>query len=124
MRTPAFAAAARRPSANLPGFTNADPVRVQIALMNLSELISARTCVAIEQLDLVAEAAHQLGLVGQIGDLARLERDDQIPGRLEFGVDVEFVEIADEAIEVLAPEALERFDLVREPGQSVPDAVA
>jgi len=61
---------------------------------------------AIEPLDLIAVAGEQLGLVVQIGQLARLERHHQVPVLLELGVDVEGAQVADETLEVLEAEAL------------------
>jgi len=79
--------------------------------------------VAIEQLDLVAEAAEQFGFVDQVGDLTRLEGHHEIADRLELGVDVVVAEVVREALEVLAPQALEGLDLTREASEPVACAV-
>ena len=61
----------------------------------------------VEQLGLVAEPAHQLGLLLEVRELVRLERDDQVAGRLELGVDLEPLQVGGERVEVLEPEPLE-----------------
>ena len=78
---------------------------------------------AVEQFGVVAEPAHELGFLLEVGELARLERDDQVAGGLELGVDLEPLHICGERVEVFEPEPLELVELGAETRQAVADPV-
>ena len=59
----------------------------------IGEFTSRPDLLGVEQLRVVPEPPRKLGLLVEVGELARLERDDQIAGRLELRVDPEALEV-------------------------------
>ena len=78
---------------------------------------------AVEQLGVVAEPAHELGLLLEVGELARLERDDQVAGGLELGVHAESFQVRGQRVEVVEAHPLELLELIWETRQAVADPV-
>ena len=79
--------------------------------------------VAIEQLDRIAEAGVELGVLGQVGHLPGSGGEGELAGALDRGVDPVAVEAGQQRLEVVEPELVQPLDLVGEVRHAVGQAV-
>ncbi len=85
--TPSSRQARRSPQARRAGSTRAVPVRSSRPATYVGESTWARTRGGVEQLDVVAVGAHQLGRLGQLDGLVGGRGDRQLAGLLPVAVD-------------------------------------